>query len=559
MSGKTKAKKKLHKIPKVNAEIEGDIVNDVKTLEKYSHDTSLFEVVPSAVIFPKNVNDVKTLVKYVSAHKKLHPELSLTARSGGTDMSGGAINDGWIIVMDKYLNHIGAVYDDNVTVQPGAYYRDMEKKTLAKSRVMPSYPASKDLCAVGGIVANNSGGEKSLTYGKTEKYVRRLKVVLSDGNEYEVKPLTKKELDRKMAKKDFEGKVYRGIFKLVDKNYTKLKKAKPNVSKNSTGYKLWDIWDRGTKKFDLTQLFVGSQGTLGIITEIEFGLVPAYKHSGVLVGYARSLDSMGEIIKVLRAHNPVAIEAFDEYTLKFAFRFFLQFREGIGWWGLFKLAISLIPDAFILMRGIPKMIFMASYESDDLGEIKKQLNELEEDIKVRHFKITTEQADNEQKAERFWLMRRKSFALLRKNVKDKHTAPFIDDLVVPPETLPEFWPRIKKILAKYDLLYTIAGHLGDGNFHIIPLMDLTDPKKRAKIEPCLKEVIELVQEYGGVISGEHNDGLIRSPFLEKMYGKDTFKLFADAKKIMDPDNIFNPHKKTDADWNWSKKHIRDHF
>jgi FAD/FMN-containing dehydrogenase len=211
------------------------------------------------------------------------------------------------------------------------------------------------------------------------------------------------------------------------------------------------------------------------------------------------------------------------------------------------------------MRGVPKMIFMASYESDSVSTVKEQLDDLQADIKTHHYRLITEQADTEMKAERFWLMRRKSFALLRKNVKNKHTAPFIDDLVVPPETLPEFWPRIKEILEKYEFLYTIAGHLGDGNFHIIPLMDLTDPKERAKIEPALKEVIDLVQEFGGVISGEHNDGLIRSPFLKKMYGKEIFDLFKEAKQIMDPLNIFNPHKKTDADWKWSKRHIRDHF
>jgi FAD/FMN-containing dehydrogenase len=162
-------------------------------------------------------------------------------------------------------------------------------------------------------------------------------------------------------------------------------------------------------------------------------------------------------------------------------------------------------------------------------------------------------------AEKFWLMRRYSFQLLRSKVKDKHTAPFIDDFVVPPEHLTEFLPQLRKIIKKYKLFATIAGHMGDGNFHVIPLMKLEDHKDRAKILPAMKAVNNLVLKYGGSLSGEHNDGLVRGPWLETMYGPRILKLFKEAKHIMDPQNIFNPHKKADANWEYSFGHIRDHF
>ena len=148
---------------------------------------------------------------------------------------------------------------------------------------------------------------------------------------------------------------------------------------------------------------------------------------------------------------------------------------------------------------------------------------------------------------------------MRKKVKDKHTAPFIDDLVVNPPNLPEFLPQLRKIIKKYKLFATVAGHMGDGNFHIIPLMKLEDPKERRKLLPAMQEVNNLVLKYGGSLSGEHNDGLIRGPWLETMYGTEVVKLFRQAKTIMDPDNICNPHKKVTADWDYSYKHIRDHF
>ena len=156
-------------------------------------------------------------------------------------------------------------------------------------------------------------------------------------------------------------------------------------------------------------------------------------------------------------------------------------------------------------------------------------------------------------------MRRESFNLLRSKVKDKHTAPFIDDLIVPPANLSAFLPRLRIIIKKYKLLATIAGHIGDGNFHVIPLMKIEDPHERHKLQPAMKEVNELVLEYGGSISGEHNDGMVRGPWLERMYGPTVFGYMKDVKQLYDPQNIFNPHKKTDADWDFSFSHIRKHF
>lgn len=536
---------------------KGDISSSTKARRLYSHDTSLFEVKPEAVLFPKDAADVKALVRYVSAHKKSQPQLSITARSGGTDMSGGAINDSLILVFERYFKRIGSVQDDRIEVEPGVYYRDFEPVTLRSKKLLPSYPASRGICALGGMISNNSGGEKSLAYGKTEDYVTRLKVVLSDGNEYEVKPLNSTELKQKMSQKDFEGKVYRDIFALIDKNYDLLKSAKPRVSKNSTGYLLWDVYDRKTDTFDLTKIFIGAQGTLGLITDIEVRLVQAKANTGMLVAYVPSLDRLGELIKTVVKHKPTSFETFDDHTFGLAIRFFPTFRKTLGWGEFIKLALALIPDVLMLYKGMPKLIMLVEFEGEDTAEIEAKLDKLKTDLAP--FDLAMTKAETEAKSRKYWLMRRESFNLLRKNVKDKHTAPFIDDLIVPPEHMPEFLPKLRPILEKYDLLYTIAGHMGDGNFHIIPLMDLTQKSERDKITKCMKEVNELVISYKGSLSGEHNDGLIRGPFLPQMYSPKVIKLFHEAKQIFDPQNIFNPHKKIDANWDWSYRHMRDRF
>ncbi len=538
--------------------LDGDVVQTPKALRKYSHDTSLFEVKPELVVFPKNVKDLRKLVRYATHQKKKDSKISLTARSGGTDMSGGAVNDSIIIAFEKYFTHTGNIKNNKIKVEPGVYYRDFDAKTQRYNKMMPSYPASREIAAVGGMVANNAGGEKSLVYGKTEKYIPQLKVILADGNEHILKPINKKQLDKKMKESTFEGQLYKKIFNIVDKNYDFIKKSKPPVTKNSTAYNLWNVWDRENDVFDLTQLFAGSQGTLGLVSEIEFKLVDVKPKSGMVVGYLESMGGLGDVIHTVLRHKPTSFEVFDDQTIKFAMRFFLQFRKTLGWWGLFKLAISFLPDAFILLRGgLPKLIFMVEFEGDTQDEIENKLHDLNKDLEP--YDAITELAKSITQEKRFWLMRRESFNLLRKNVKGKHTAPFIDDIVVPAETVPEFIPRIEKIIKKYDLLETLVGHIGDGNFHIIPLMDLTDQKERDKIEPCLREVIRLVKEFNGTISGEHNDGLIRGPFIDDMYGDKMYKLFKEVKSAFDPHKIFNPHKKTDANWGFSKRHIRDHF
>lgn len=540
--------------------LAGDIDDSEVTRELYSHDASMFELVPEVVVAPKNADDIKKLVRYVSEAKKRHNKhISLTARSAGTDMSGGAINQSIVMDMLKYFNKIGHVSATEANAQPGVYYRDFEKETLKYGALMPSFPASRDLCTIGGMVANNSGGEKSLQYGKTERFVKELRVVLWDGNEYTIRPLTKAQLDKKMAQRDYEGKLYKQIFELCEEHYDVIKAAQPKVSKDSTGYHLWNVWDRETGIFDLNQLIIGSQGTLGFVTDITFRLVPAPKHSGTLVVFLRDISDLGELINKVMEYNPATFEGFDNYTLMLSFKLFFFFRKTLGWIGMLKLAIQLIPDALKLFRGIPKMILLIEFNGDTQEEVTGKVRAMREALRPYSDRALFEEDDTEAKARKFWIMRRESFNLLRQKVRNKHTAPFIDDLVVPPEHLPEFLPELRKILDEYEFLATIAGHMGDGNFHVIPLMQIEKKLERIKLAPAMREVNNLVLGYGGSLSGEHNDGMSRGPWLHLMYSRDVMRLFKQVKNIFDPQNIFNPDKKTDAHWEFSITHLREHF
>jgi len=538
--------------------IQGDIITDDAALETASHDASLFELKPAVVVAPKDAADIGALVRFVAKNKPSQPDLSLTVRSAGTDMSGGAINSSIIIDVKPYLHNIFEMSSTSAHLQPGVYYRDFDEKTKTLGAMLPSYPASRDLCTVGGMVANNSGGEKSLQYGKTADYVTELNVIFADGNEYLVKPLQKAELIRVMSRNDFEGKLYKSIFELCEQHYDDIKAAKPQVTKDSTGYHLWDVWDRETGIFDLGKLIIGSQGTLGIVTDITVRLVERPKHSGVLVCFMKDVDILGDVINTVLAHKPATFESFDDNTLWLSFKFFFSFikKLGLGLW--IKTALQLIPDLLALGRGLPKLILMIEFTGNSVEEVEEQIISMQNDLKQYHM-LYMERDETEAKANKFWLMRRESFNLLRQKVKDKHTAPFIDDLVIPPPRLPEAWPQLRRILKKYGLLATIAGHMGDGNFHIIPLMNIELEKERAKFKPAMTEVNELVLKMGGSLSGEHNDGMIRGPWLERMYGATVFGYMKQVKAIFDPENIFNPHKKTDASWDYSFSHIRKNF
>ncbi len=541
---------------------KGELDDSAAAKEKYSHDASMFELVPQLVVMPKDSKDVQTLIKLVSKQKPTMPELSVTARSAGTDMAGGAINESVIVDFNAHFTRVERVTTKEAQTQPGVFYRDFEKETLKKNALMPSYPASRDLCTVGGMVANNSGGEKSLEYGKVKDFVNELHVVFADGNEYVVKPLNKKELDAKIAKKDYEGKIYKRIYDLCEAHYDEIKAAKPNVSKNSMGYTLWEVWDRETGIFDLTKLIVGSEGTLGFVTDITYRLVPHRPHSGLLVLFLKNIDSLGELIPKVLEHKPATFESFDDATLWLSIRFMPAFLKMLGVKRFIHLLITLIPDGLQLLRGIPKLILMVEFNGETEAEVREKVKALHRDLgqyRARYEINGFEEDPTEGKSEKFWIMRRYSFQILRSKVKDKHTAPYIDDFIVPPKNLAEFLPKLQKIIKKYGLFATIAGHMGDGNFHVIPLMKIEDPKERKKIEPSQKEVNDLVLKYGGSLSGEHNDGLVRGPWLEAQFGKEIVGLFREVKTIFDPANIFNPHKKADANWDYSYSHIRDHF
>lgn len=551
-------------IQKLKQILKGEISDNNADLDKYRHDASIFDIKPELIIYPNGVEDLRQLVTWVSQEKSSSPSLSITARSAGTDMGGGSVNDSIIIDFTRHFNHIIEIGKDYAISEPGVYYRDFEKQTLLHGLLMPSYPASRGLCAIGGIVSNNSGGEKSLSYGKTERYVEEIWAVLADGNEYHFGPLDEAGLEAKLKLSSHEGQLYRDVFHLIKENYDLLQKARPNVTKNSAGYYLWDVWDK--KTFNMARLLVGSQGTLGLVTKVKLRLITPKPHSEMLIMFLDDLAPLGDLVNTVMSFKPESFESFDDHTMGLAVKFLPAMLKKMSASGpkgpgeqfnIFKLAWEFLPEMFMTVTGgLPKLILLAEFTGDHDEEIFVRMKLAQKTVQAK-YGIRTHVTKNEHEEQKYWTVRRESFNLLREKVKNLHTAPFVDDFSVHPADLPQFLPRLDAIFKQYPtLIYTIAGHAGDANFHIIPLMDFTKQSERDIIPKLSHEVYNLVLEYKGTITSEHNDGLVRGPYLQQMYGSKVFELFKDIKRIFDPLNILNPHKKTDATEEFMVAHIR---
>lgn len=545
--------------------LSGDVDISKETLTSHAHDASLFEVEPEVVVYPKDTQDVQKLVAYVAEKKEVDKDISITARSAGTCMAGGPLNTSIILDGTRYLNAIRSIkktstypitphfpgakevqISGQAEIGPGVYYRDFEKEADKYNLLLPCFTASKSINALGGMIGNNSGGELSLKYGKTEDYVKSVEVVLADGSVEVFEKIPRQEAEHRATQNTFAGNIYKEMLALLDEHKEFIASKKPQVTKNSAGYNLWNIMSTdettGTEMIDFTQLIVGSQGTLGITTGATLHLVEQKKESALLVVFLSKLDRLAVIDLLARSINPETIEAYDDKTITLAIKFWRGFIKKRGFWGALKLGFQFLPEVKMLFSGMPKLVLLVECAGKDKEEILARLQNLQ--TKLKEFpEAHTRLVKRREKAEKYWTIRHDSFALLREHFQGKRTAPFIDDVIVPIDKLPEFVPAIRNILEKHNLTYNIHGHAGNGNFHIIPLINTDARLSEEMILQVSEEVYSLTLRLGGSITAEHNDGIIRTPFLKDMYGEKMIELFEKTKKIFDPKNIFNPGKK----------------
>lgn len=518
--------------------LSGEAVVDTHTRDFFSTDGGIFKVEPKLVVYPRNEKDVVETVLFSAKMSESGKPLPITARGKGTDQGGSSLSEGISLVFPAHMKNITRLTAQTVSVQPGVIYSNLETVLKSHGRYLPPYPASVELCSIGGALANNSSGEKTLKYGATRNFVNGLRVVLHNGDIIETRRINKKELKQKKKLDTLEGQLYSKLDDLIESNKELIHAQKPGVSKNSAGYALWDI-KRADGSFDMSQLFVGSQGTLGIITEAQLRHVPFNPNTTLLVGYFESIAKMQEAVVKIAKLDPSAQELVDDNVIKFVLENSPEVIKG------------LLPEK------MPKVILLVEFD-DEKAKIQQKKAETAKAVLAEHafeYKISTNKAEQEN----LWHIRRRAAAVIWMSQGPKKALPIIEDAIVPLDKFEEFADKAYTILDKYKVSVAVWGHAGNGHLHIQPFLDLSNIKDRHKIFTLCDEFYKMVFSLGGSISGEHNDGIMRGSYLRQMYGPEMFGLFREVKKMFDPKNIFNPRSKTGASKEYGIVHLRKEY
>lgn len=507
----------------------------------FSTDASIFTQVPAIVVYPANEYDVRKTARFTWQLAERGQVLPITARGAGSDMSGAAIGRGIIVTFPAHMHRILALDSQKrtVTVDPGISFVTLEQTLHTHGLFMPTYPASYLYATIGGAVANNSSGEKSVKYGAMKQFVTGLHVVLANGEVIETKRLSKRELKKKMGLTTFEGEIYRQIDGLIKDNEQLIKNNAPKLARSVTGYDIGSVRDKkGTT--DLTPLFIGSQGTLGIITEITLKVEPHNPIVATNLIMFDDLDKAFEVIPQILKLEPSAIELMDEHALN-----------------MIQIVNSKLLQEFIT-GPLPKAMILVEFDDQKVSTQKKKLRKLSKIARAYAVDGVAELNDVGRK-EQMWKLRYLSSMSAWGQVGGKKPVPIIEDASVPVEELAGFVKDVRKVFAKYRLTPALWGSVGEGNVHFWPRLDLGQTGDRQVVFRLMDEYYGLVLAHRGVVSSAHNDGRIRGMYLPKFAGKDMYMLYKTIKKAFDPYGTLNPDVKIDVKPSEVKPLIRKEY
>jgi FAD/FMN-containing dehydrogenase/Fe-S oxidoreductase len=509
------------------ATLRGEVRFDRITRALYATDASVYQIVPLGVVFPRDEADVIATIRACGRFG-----VPLTARGGGTSQAGQSIGPGVILDMSKMFNQIIAIDPQNrrARVRPGCVLEDLNRAAQPFGLKFAPDISTANRATIGGMVANNSSGARSVLYGKTVDHVLGLRVALSDGSMIDCNILDTEGLEVKCAQKDLEGACYRETRRLAAQHAAEIGRRYPKILRRVGGYNLDAFTPESREKagFNLARLFVGSEGTLGIVVEATLRLVELPKAKAVLVvQFAELLDALAATPTIL-AHRPAAVELIDRYVLD---------------------STRLNPEASRLrdfLCGDPGAILLIELYGERHEELPPRLDALEGDLRACGFGHHLHRAVEPAAQARIWKLREMALGLSMAEKGDAKAISFVEDTAVAPEHLRDYIAEFLEIVARHGTKAGVYAHASVGCLHVRPVIDLKTEAGVRQFEAIAREVSDLVLRYGGAISGEHGDGLVRSPFQEKMYGPVLYQAFRELKKTFDPLGLLNPGKIVDA-------------
>jgi FAD/FMN-containing dehydrogenase/Fe-S oxidoreductase len=507
--------------------VSGEVRFDRVSRALYSTDASVYQIVPLGVVIPRTEADIVAAVRICNRF-----DVPLIARGGGTSQAGQSIGPGVILDTSKYFNRVLDLdkAGRRARVEPGCVLDDLNRDARQLGLQFAPDISTANRATIGGMVANNSSGARSVIYGKTIDHVLELKVVLADGSVVRCGPLGGQALDAKCRQQDLEGSCYRVVRRLADEHAGEIDRRYPKILRRVGGYNL-DAFvpdRRAAAGFNLAHLFVGSEGTLGTVVEATLRLVELPRAKAVIVvQFAELLDALAATPAVL-THQPAAVEVVDRYVLD---------------------STKLNPEAARLrgfLRGDPGAILLIELYGETPDSLAPRLDALEADLRGRGFGNELVRATDPAEQARIWKLRTLALGLSMAEKGDAKAVSFVEDTAVAPENLHDYIAEFLEIIARYETKAGVYAHASVGCLHVRPVIDLKTAEGERRFQAIAEEVAALVLKYGGALSGEHGDGLVRSPFQEKMYGPVLYNAFRELKQTFDPKRLLNPGKIVDA-------------
>lgn len=521
----------LTRLKELSKSLDGELGYDGKTKTMYSTDASVYKEEPVAVAWPKGEQDICKLLSFAREQK-----LNITARAAGTSLAGQVVSSGIIMDISRHMNRILEINREEmwVRVEPGVVLDELNMKLKEYGLFFGPETSTSNRCNIGGMVGNNACGSHSVVYGSTRDHTIEIKTILSDGSSAVFGPLDKSAFASKCGLDNFEGRLYRNIRDILDKEENKKSIVEgypdPAVTRRNTGYALDLLLDssifnsKSEKKFNFCRLLTGSEGTLAITTEIKLNLVPLPPASKALVCiHLKERNDAFRANLIALKHGPSAVEMMDDRILH-----------------LTEDNISQRKNRFFL-EGDPGSILIVEFVRKTPGEIDLAAEKMINELKTAGYGYAYPIIRGKD-ISRVWDLRKAGLGVLSNMKGDAKPVTLMEDTAISVEKLPEYMEDIEKMLSDHGKEAVFHAHIGTGELHIRPVLNLKDPLDAELFRTMGLETAKIVKKYGGSLSGEHGDGRLRGEFIPFMLGEQNYSLLKQVKECWDPEFIFNPGK-----------------
>jgi len=525
----------LTKLDTLRDLLEGDMKYDRITRTIYSTDASVYREIPLAVAWPKNSSDIKKILSFAAGEKT-----GITMRAAGTSLAGQVVSSGIIVDISRYMNKIIEINKNEmwVRVEPGVVLDELNMVLKDEGLFFGPETSTSNRCNIGGMVGNNACGSHSLIYGSARDHTIELKTILSDGSEAVFGPLGKDSFEKKCQLPGLEGSLYRAIKEMLNDKVNQKEIISnypdPRIPRRNTGYAIdllldSTIFNENSKNpFNFCKLLAGSEGTLAIVTEIKLNLVKLPPpHKALVCIHLKERNDAFRTNLIALKYNPSAVEMMDDRILE-----------------LTENNISQRGNRFFL-EGRPGSIVIVEFERETAGEVDFVINDMINDLKSNSYGYAYPVVKGKD-ISKVWALRKAGLGVLANMKGDPKPVSLIEDTAINVEQMPDYIEDFEKMLAVYGKEVVYHAHIGTGELHIRPILNLKDPSDVELFRTLGIETARLVKKYRGSMSGEHGDGRLRGEFIPLVIGEHNFNLVRQIKETWDPQNIMNPGKITNT-------------